>query len=261
MAVSPYEWNESIRQRSEYIDERLKEGSPVIGLSYDEGILLLCLRGTQRKIFEVYDRLMFSAVGNQADIETIRTGAIDVAHREGFTRSPEDVSIQRIVGFAISPSIKKVYSDAFAAPIVIRALFAELGKTRDRDQYFVVGYDGEFSSSSTVAVVAGNIEAEEKALAYLTEQTASGAPNLSSALSIAVRAWGIGRHQIEKPDESDEAQDGKPAPPDIAAFIADHLKAGVWQVEAAILERNTPRESKFRLLREDELTETLAAYR
>lgn len=258
MPVSPYEWNESIRQRNEYIDERLKEGSPVIGISYDNGILLFCLRGTQRKIFEVYDRLMFSAVGNQADIETIRTGAVDVAHREGFNRSPEDVSVQRIVGFAVSPSIKKVYSDAFAAPVVIRAVFAELGKSPDKDQYFVVGYDGEFTSGSVAAVIAGTIEAEEKAQAFIAGELEAGTPNLSKALDVALAAWGVGRRQIEHP-EGDE--DGAKPAPEIGEFLGKHVTDDAWRVEAAILERDTPRESKFRALREDELRETLAKYR
>jgi len=261
MAVSPYEWNESIRQRNEYIEERLKEGSPVIGVSYTNGILLLCLRGTQRKIFEVYDRLMFSAIGNQADIETIRTGAIDIAHREGFTRSPEDVSIQRIVGFAISPSIKKVYSDAFAAPIVIRALFVELGKTIERDQYFVVGYDGEFSSSTGCAVIAGALDAEDKALEYLKAETTSTTPDLAKALEVAVHAWGVGRKVIEKPQDADGDEPVADTEADITAFLAEHLKGGTWQIEAAILERDTPRESKFRTLTEADLAEVLAKYR
>jgi proteasome alpha subunit len=204
---------------------------------------------------------MFSAVGNQADIEAIRTGAVDVAHREGFTRSPEDVSIQRIVGFAVSPGIKKIYSDAFAAPVVIRAVFAEVGKTIDRDQYFVVGYDGEFASSSRCAVIAGTPESEESALASIAEQTEDGVPSLRRALEIALKAWAVGRHRIEKADQwEEEAEGGSHPEPDVTAFLAGHLKNGAWQVEAAVLERDTPRESKFRMLQEADLAEAVAAF-
>ena len=78
-----------------------------MGLSYDKGVLLFTVKRTQRKIFEIYDQLMYSAIGNQADVEAVRLAAIDFAHQEGFHRSPDDVSIQRLVGFAISPPLKR----------------------------------------------------------------------------------------------------------------------------------------------------------
>lgn len=261
MPVSPYEWNESIRQRNEYIEDRLKDGSPVVAVSYDGGVLMLCLRQSQRKIYEIYDKLMFSAIGNQADIETIRTGAIDVAHREGFSRSPDDVSIQRIVGFAVSPAIKKVYADPFAAPIVVRGLFAELGKTIETDQYFVVGYDGEFTRASGYAVIAGTDFAEERALAHLKTETEAGSISLSQALRAAVYAWGIGRKHLEEEgrDEGDLPQDRERST-DVSDFLSEHL-SGDWVVEAAVLERETRREGRYRPLTPADLAEVLASYR
>lgn len=261
MPYSPYEWNESIRQRNEFIEERLKEGSPVVALSYDNGILMLTLRATQRKIYEIYDKLVFSAIGNQSDIESIRTGAIDIAHREGFNRSPDDVSVQRIVGFAISPSIKKVYADPFTAPVVIRAVFAEMDKTADDDQYFVVSYDGEFRKSSRMAVIAGTPFAEERMTRHLETETESGVPNLEQALRAALYAWGVGKKHTEPADEADEdsisaGEDQK----DVTSFIADLLKDD-WQVEAAVLERSTRRESRFRALTDGDLKDALAKYR
>ena len=37
-SYSPYDWNESIQQRNEYIEDRLKDGSPVVALTYDGGL-------------------------------------------------------------------------------------------------------------------------------------------------------------------------------------------------------------------------------
>ena len=127
-SYSPYDWNESIQQRNEYIEDRLKDGSPVVALTYDGGLLLLSARQTQRKVYEIYDRLMFSAIGNQSDVEQIRRGAIDAAHTEGFQRSPDDVSVQRLVSFQISPAIKKVYSDPFAQPVVFKGHLRRTGQ-------------------------------------------------------------------------------------------------------------------------------------
>jgi proteasome alpha subunit len=98
-----------------------------VGISYDRGILIFTVKRTQRKVFEIYDKLMYSAIGNQADVEAVRLAAIDFAHQEGFVRSPDDVSIQRLVGFAISPPLKKSFGDTFNTPNVLRAMFAEIG--------------------------------------------------------------------------------------------------------------------------------------
>ncbi len=103
---SPYDFNQSIAHRAEYVEERLKAGSPVVGLSYEQGVLLFTVKRTQRKVFEIYDQIMYSAIGNQADVEAVRLASIDFCHQEGFARSPDDVSVQRLVGFAISPPLE-----------------------------------------------------------------------------------------------------------------------------------------------------------
>src|SRR5438874_10005496 len=84
MSFTPYDWNQSIQTRTEYIEERLRDGSPVVGISIPDGLLLVSLHRAERKVYEIYDRLVFGAVGNQSDIETVRNASIDFAHREGF---------------------------------------------------------------------------------------------------------------------------------------------------------------------------------
>lgn len=260
-AYSPYDWNESIQQRNEYIEDRLKDGSPVVAQQYENGLLILSLRQTQRKVYEVYDRLMLSAIGNHSDIEQIRVGAIDAAHVEGFQRSPDDVSVQRLVSFRISPAIKRVYSDPFAQPVVFRGIFAELGKTPDRDVLMVVSYDGEFSNNMGIAVVAGTAYAEDRMLTHLKSETESGTPTLAVALRAGIYAWGIGKKHLEAEDraDADYSATGESAG-DVSSFIGKHLSEG-WTLEAAVLERNTIRESRFRMLGERDLAETIAKYK
>src|SRR5687768_4449284 len=129
MAYTPYDWNQSIQTRMEYVEERLRDGSPVVALSIPEGVLLLSIHRAQRKIYEIYDRLVFGAVGNQSDIETMRNAALDFAHREGFQRSPDDVTAQRLVGSILAPALKRAFGDPFTAPFVFRGLFAEMGES------------------------------------------------------------------------------------------------------------------------------------
>ncbi len=260
-SYSPYDWNESIQQRNEYIEDRLKDGSPVVALTYGGGLLLVSARQTQRKVYEIYDKLMFSAIGNQSDVEQIRRGAIDAAHQEGFQRSPDDVSVQRLVSFQISPAIKRIYGDPFAQPIVIKAIFAELGKTPDRDHLMTLSYDGEFSTTPGMAVVAGTAYAEDRMREHLKSETEIGTPGLDTALRAAVYAWGVGMKHLEAEDraDADYSTDGEGVQ-DVSSFITEHLGKG-WTMEAGVLERDTTRESRFRLLSDAELSETISRYR
>lgn len=61
------------------------------------------VKRTQRKVFEIYDELMYSAIGAQADVEAVRLAAIDFAHQEGFARSPDDVSISVLWALQFRP--------------------------------------------------------------------------------------------------------------------------------------------------------------
>ncbi len=53
MAYSPYDWNQTIQQKSEHIEDRLREGSPVVGVSFDGGVLLLTMKRGTGKLTEV----------------------------------------------------------------------------------------------------------------------------------------------------------------------------------------------------------------
>lgn len=236
---SPYDFNQSIAHRAEYVEERLKSGADVIGISYDEGVLLFTVKRTQRKVFEIYDQLIYSAIGAQADVEAVRLAAIDFAHQEGFARSPDDVSIQRLVGFAISPAIKRTFSDPMSSPHVIRALFAEVGKTPEHDSFFTLNYDGEFSNRSLFAFAAGSLASEDAMRAELEKH--DDIPDLETALQRAAAAWRAGGQIVQGDGEEAEKSDA----------LAEALKDG--EIEAGILERNTPRESKFRLLEAAEI--------
>ncbi|MGQ9524200.1 MAG: hypothetical protein ACUVTZ_05090 [Armatimonadota bacterium] len=251
MLYAPYDWNENVRHRNEFVEARLREGSPVVGVSCQEGVLFLTLRGPQRKIFEVYDRLMFSGLGRQADIEAVRIAAIDVAHQEGYLRSPDDVTIQRIVGFAVSPFVRRIYNESLGTPLVIRAMFAEVGRNPEDDLFFCLSYDGEFESRTRTAAVAGTAAAEKRMLERLqTHHT----PNLLSGIETSLWAWSIGQFCASSHEDDPTVSDDK-----LREVLARELKERA--VEAAVLDRDTVRESRFRLLTDSELAPALAGFR
>jgi proteasome alpha subunit len=262
---TPFDINEAVAHRKEYVEEGLRSGSPVVGLAYDGGLLLLTVRRTQRKIFEIYDRQMFSAIGRQSDIENVRLGAIQNAHQEGFERSPDDVTLQRLIGFALSPALKKAFGDQMYVPVVIRGLFAELGRKPDADSFYVLNYDGEYRQASRVAVIAGTQTAEDRMLERIGEVSPS--VGLGEAMQRALLAWSVGaRESLRRQyggmkDEDDEINPLRMIDEADAdgVFLREELKTG--SVEAATLERRGPREGRFRLVSAAELDGLVRDYR
>lgn len=247
--LTPYDFQENLQQRAQYIRNRLQSGSPVIGLSYENGVMLLSVRRQARKVYEIYDRLMLSAIGNQSDVETVRLAAIDFAHQEGFVRSPDDVTVQRVVGFALSPALKKAFGDPLTAPFVFRGLFAELHDRPEDDLFYILNYDGDFLPMNRVAVIAGTTYAEEQAMQYLKEHI-EGAPTLEEAIRRALTAWGIAR-RLATQEEREQVSERE------AHETLHDILDSETHVEAGVLERQTLRENRFRLLRPEEIAEAM----
>jgi proteasome alpha subunit len=262
---TPFDFNEQVSQRKDYIERYLREGSPVVGLAYDGGLLLLTVRRSQRKVYEIYDRQMFSAIGNQSDIENIRLASIQMAHQEGFERSPDDVSVHRLVGFSLSPALKTGFGDQWKMPFVVRALFAELGRVAGADVFFTLNYDGEFRQYAGTAVIAGTQVAEDAMLERIGDPNARWTRD--DALGKALSAWTVGAREVLKRrlggnrDDEDEINPLRAIDEAEAdrVFLNDELKTGT--LEAGILERRTNRESRFRLLSQSDLVPLIRDFR
>ena len=158
--LSPYDWQEGIGHRSQYVESRLAGGTPVIAVSLEEGILFLTYRKQARKIFEIYDELAMGAIGQQSDIESLRQAAVDFAHQEGFNRSERDVTIQRVVN-ALSAPIKRAFADFQMVPVVARALFAQVDHDRAQDVFTMLDFDGDFHIRHGCGYVAPSFESAE----------------------------------------------------------------------------------------------------
>jgi len=148
MTEEPYRWLEAITTRREYIEDQLSPGTPVVALSADPGILLLTVKTSTPKLFEIYDHLALGSVGHPADIEKVRQTAIDAAHLEGFARSPKDVTARRLVSYNLSPALKGAFEQIFAAPLLFRGVLCELGATAAEDNLWRLDYDGSFSAQT-----------------------------------------------------------------------------------------------------------------
>jgi len=157
MTEEPYRWLEAITNRREYIEDQLSPGLPVVALSADPGILLLTIKTSTPKLFEIYDHLALGTVGHPADIEKVRQTAIDAAHLEGFARSPKDVTARRLVSYNLSPALKSAFEQIFAAPLLFRGILGELGPTPADDVLWRFDYDGAFVAQAGNELTHGTV--------------------------------------------------------------------------------------------------------
>lgn len=153
--VTPFDWQEGIGHRAGYVENKLAQGAPVLAISLPAGVLLYTGRRQRPKIHELYDRIAFSAIGQQSDIEAMRVAAVDFCHQEGYRRSEDDVSVQRVVA-ALSVPLKRAFADFSLAPVVARSLFAEVGDAPGADRFYVLDFDGDYAVHTDRAFVAAD---------------------------------------------------------------------------------------------------------
>jgi proteasome alpha subunit len=234
MTEEPYRWLEAINNRREYIREQIKGGTPVFALSRPEGILLLGVGQGQSKVFEIYDRHAFAALGHPVDIEKLRQSAIEAAHMEGFSRSTKDVTLRRLISFALSTSLKNAFEQIFAPPFMVESVFAELSDTPGQDTLVRVHYDGNHHYESSGIIVAHHDSKREGEAATWLRQNLRGDDSLLQVTSLCLAAWKA------LTDDKPFAEVTRPNPP-------LHSIDGKT-VEVAVLDRKAPGAVHYRAL-------------
>jgi proteasome alpha subunit len=266
MYEEPYRWVEAVGNRRQYLDEQFKQGSPVVALTYDGGILLTTVSKGTPKLYEIYDRLALGGMGHPTDLEKLRFSLLEMAHVEGFNRSPSDVTGSRLVKYGIAPVIKQAFEEVYKAPFIVRILVAELGQKPEKDALLTINYDGTFEETTGRAVLAAGQAVQTKMLAYLKEQRPATL-SLEQALELALRAWAIGSLAQQQDEADQQAQAMPPASgvsssadaiPSSDALIA-HVRglAGDRTIECAVLERQAPGASKYRAFKPADLSRLL----
>lgn len=234
MTEEPYRWLEAIGNRREYIRDQLKGGTPVFAVSRVEGILLVGVGQKQSKVFEIYDRHAFAALGHPVDIERLRQAAIEAAHVEGFNRSARDVTLRRLISFSLSTMLKTAFEQIFAPPLIVESIFAELGEQPAQDSLVRLHYDGDHHyETSGVLVAHHDLQAEAEAAEWL-RKTLTSADKLPRVVGLCLSAW-------------QALVDGKKMA-DLSVPAEPPLQIPGKAVEAALLERQFARAVRYRAL-------------
>ena len=267
MYEEPHRWVEAVGNRRQYLDDQFKQGSPIVALSYAEGILLLTFSRGTPKIYEVYDCIAMGGMGHPADLEKLRFQVLDMAHLEGFNRSPSDVTGARLLKYGLAPTVKQAFEEIFKAPFIVKILLAELGRTKERDQFICVDYDGTFEEENACAVLAGASSIQLRLLDDLKKQVEEGMPSLKAAADMALKTWAMGSllHQALSSDTPPDDEKGEDIEGAMSAKEFDeeevlgHLRQTVTQhtLECCVLDRTVSGSSKYRSLTRDEITKLL----
>jgi proteasome alpha subunit len=256
MTEEPYRWVEAISNRREYIEHQLAGGSPIVALTYSDGVLFLTLSRERQKVFEIYDRIAMGAIGHPGDIERLRMAAIEVASTEGFTRSTQDVSLRRLATFSLSPALKAAFEQIYGPPYLARMLFAELGREGGGNLFTRLDYDGTMHTSGgphlrsfeEYGVLAGTA-AQAAAMERRLAGSSHAGKGLKEALRAALDVWAVGYLSREEGGEP-------PAREAIEAAKKEQLNAAV--LEVAVLERSTRQAAAYRALKQEEIQTAIA---
>ncbi len=268
MYEEPYRWVEAIANRRQYLQDQLKQGSPVVAISYSDGIVILTVNRGTPKLYEIYDRIALAGMGHPADLEKIRFQILDLAHVEGFQRSPSDVAGARLVKYGIAPVIKDAFEEIYKAPYISKILIAELGENKTQDHFVRLEYDGGFEESMTTAVVGATAEVQLHMSAYLKTRHAERGESLAAAFNIALFTWAVGSLQQNCDDALQDdftGSDGQDAS-SLSGFpdeqkIQEHLQTifSEMTLECVVLDRTVAGPSKYRPLFQDDIRFLLPA--
>ena len=261
MHEEPYRWIEAVANRRNYLDDQFVQGNPLIGVSFAQGILLLTFNRGTEKIYEIYDRIALGGMGHPADLEKLRYTLLDMAHVEGFQRSPSDVTASRLMKNGLAPVIKQAFEEIFKAPYITKMLLAEVGSTQDRDHLFSINYDGMFEEQREFGVMAASSSIRETLLGEWKSQEPP--TSLQGALELSLRLWGISSLlQASTPSLETEEEEAAAAAsttseskiPDneaVASRIRETLSKET--LECVLLDRESGKMETYRTLTQSEL--------
>lgn len=248
MYDEPYRWVEAIRNRRDYLEEQLSAGSPIVGLPYQNGILLVTV-GTG-KLYEIYDQIAFGGMGHPADLEKLRNIVLDMAHVEGFNRSPVDVTVQRLMKFGLAPTVKQGFEEVLHAPYIAKIAMAEIHLLTGKPLFFRLNYDGVYDERAKNLVLAGSTSLLRRMEAFLDALGETASFSLQQAMQAALRTWAISESKPEPPPDP-ERKEPPPEADRLDALLKDTLKT--HSVEGALLDRTQPGSSKYRSLSQEEI--------
>ncbi len=149
-----------MEDRADYARKGIARGRSLIGLTYDQGILIVAenASNTLRKVSEIYDRIAFAGVGKYNEFDQLRIAGVRHADLKGYSFSREDVDARSLAN-QYAQMLGQIFTHEMK-PMEVEILVAEIGQTGDEPsgQLFHLLYDGTVKDHSDFAVLGGDAE-------------------------------------------------------------------------------------------------------
>ena len=192
-----------MEDRADYARKGIARGRSLIGLTYDQGILIVAenASNTLRKVSEIYDRIAFAGVGKYNEFDQLRIAGVRHADLKGYSFSREDVDARSLAN-QYAQMLGQIFTHEMK-PMEVEILVAEIGQTGNEPsgQLFHILYDGTVKDHSDFAVLGGDAEV---IFERFQEDYQEGL-TLSSAIEIAINALS-GPDRTLEPDDLEVAE-------------------------------------------------------
>jgi proteasome alpha subunit len=185
MAMQFYTSPEQImRDRAEFARKNISRGRNVVVLSCADGVLLVAenVSSALHKVYELYDRIGFAAVGKYNEFENLRTAGVRMADLRGYSYDRRDVNAASLAK-AYAQTLGAIFSEQ-TKPFEVEICVAGVGATAEDDELYRLTFDGSINDEPGYLAMGGDAERLKEVLA---EGHDFEAP-LADAFALALRA-------------------------------------------------------------------------
>ena len=226
-----------IEIKRDIVESALTQSNPILALEYCNGVLLMAENPSLslRKISEIFDNIAFAGTGVYNDYERLRKAGVQFADVKGFSYSRIDVKAKSIAS-SYSDTLGEIFSRSHM-PMEVEILVAEVGETQEENRFFYVTYSGGLIEEKYFSIIGdiyldNNSKKIQKNILrnFLKEKNIDGTMNLTESFKVGIEALNSVRGG--------------------STIRAD-------QLEVAVLDRQIPRNRKFRQLSKQEIKELM----
>jgi proteasome alpha subunit len=166
MAMQFYTSPEQImRDRAEFARKNISRGRNVVVLSCADGVLLVAenVSSALHKVYELYDRIGFAAVGKYNEFENLRSAGVRMADLRGYSYDRRDVNAVSLAK-AYAQTLGAIFSEQ-TKPFEVEICVAGVGATAEDDELYRLTFDGSINDEPGYLAMGGDAERLKEVLA------------------------------------------------------------------------------------------------
>ncbi|GAA2150240.1 MULTISPECIES: proteasome subunit alpha [Glycomyces] len=185
MAMQFYTSPEQImRDRAEFARKNISRGRNVVVVSCADGVLLVAenVSSALHKVYELYDRIGFAAVGKYNEFENLRTAGVRMADLRGYSYDRRDVNAASLAK-AYAQTLGAIFSEQ-TKPFEVEICVAGVGAGPQEDELYRLTFDGSINDEPGYLAMGGDADQLKEVLADGHDFEAP----LADAFALALRA-------------------------------------------------------------------------